>query len=264
MNMVTRLGPAHYHALIIANGNYRHLPKLPTSAGDAQDLKQLLEGRYGFEVTLLLDATQQQIGEALYRYQKTLNDADRLLIYFAGYGGVKHVPPPEHTYWAAVEDQSENILSWLPAQVISDDIGEIDARHILLVVDSSFSSALTHTASTIVARANDEQSIRIQWNRKARMVLTSGQDSPVPDADSSNPPHSLFAETLIAILRQNDILLSGEMLAHEVSARMADSAAKLGLKQLPAYADLQDPNHGCGDFFFVPVTANTQVASLNP
>jgi hypothetical protein len=71
----------------------------------------------------------------------------------------------------------------------------------------------------------------------------------------------LFAEEFLAVLRQNTILLSGQALAHEISGRMADSAARTGIKQSPTYSNLQDQQHMFGDFFFVPITGGLQVAS---
>jgi hypothetical protein len=83
----------------------------------------------------------------------------------------------------------------------------------------------------------------------------------VVDKTSADSTHSLFAEQFITVLRQNDILLSGEMLAHELSGRLAESAARAGLKQTPTYSNLQDQQHQYGDFFFVPVTSAEQVAA---
>jgi hypothetical protein len=94
------------------------------------------------------------------------------------------------------------------------------------------------------------------------MVLTSGQDEPVVDVSVADPTHSLFADLFITVLRQNEILLSGEMLAHEVSSRMSAYVARMGLKQTPTYSNLQDQQHMYGDFYFVPVASTAQVASL--
>jgi hypothetical protein len=261
MEMVRSLGPMpHYHALVIGNGNYRSMQSLKTPASDAREVARLLEGRYGFDVKLLIDATRTQITTAMNEYARTLNDSDRLLIYYAGHGGTK-IYPPERAFWWGVDADPELPDTWLSAQVVSDDIAQIHARHILLVSDSCFSSVITHPTSTIVARTNDEHSVRIQWNRGARMVLTSGRNEPVVDESAADPSHSLFAYLFITVLRQNDILLSGEMLAHELSSRMAEYSARSGLKQTPTYSNLQDPQHMFGDFFFVPVAGGAQVAS---
>lgn len=260
IDMVRSLGPVHYHALVIGNSNYRMMPALKTPGSDAREVAQLLEGRYGFDVKLLIDATRTQITTAMNEYARSLNDSDRLLIYYAGHGGTK-IYPPERAFWLGVDADPELPDSWLSAQVVSDEISQIHARHVLLVADSCFSSVITHPTSTIVARTNDEHSVRIQWSRGARMVLTSGQDEPVVDGSAADPTHSLFAYLFITVLRQNDILLSGEMLAHELSSRMAEYAARIGLKQTPTYSNLQDPQHMFGDFFFVPVASGSQVAA---
>jgi uncharacterized caspase-like protein len=238
------------------------MKKLKTPTSDALEITELLRGRYGFDVKLLIDASTNQIMAAMYEYEHTLTDADRLLIYYAGHGGTKDLPPPERAFWQGVDADPEVTTSWLSAQSVSDAIWQIHARHILLVSDSCFSSLITHPTSMIVARAKDEHSTAIQWSRGARMVLTSGQDEPVVDSTSADSAHSLFANLFITVLRQNDILLSGEMLAYEISSRMAETSARMGLKQTPTYSNLQDPQHMFGDFFFVPVASTARVASI--
>lgn len=260
IQMVKNLGPANYYALVIGNSNYKKMQPLRTAANDATDVARLLEGGYGFKVKLLIDATRADIGRALYEYEQTLTDSDRLLIYYAGHGGNK-VFPPERAYWMGVDSDPDLPSSWIGAQDVSDDIAQIHARHILLVADSCFSSVITHPTSTIVAPSSDERSVKIKWARSARMVLTSGQNEPVVDSADAKQMHSLFAEQFLAVLRQNRILLSGQGLAHELSGRVADAAARTGLKQTPTYSNLQDQQHMFGDFFFVPVISGVQVAS---
>ena len=63
------------------------------------------------------------------------------------------------------------------------------------------------------------------------MVMTSGQNEPVVDGTSTDATHSLFAEQFITVLRQNSILLSGEVLAHELTSRIQEYARRTGLKQ---------------------------------
>jgi len=262
IEMVRGLGPAKYHALVIGNSNYLHLPILNTPTNDAQAIAEVLRSRYEFDVKVLKDATTGQILAAINEYQQTLTDADRLLIYYAGHGGVRDAPPPQQAFWQGVDADPEKTNSWVSAQDVSAAIWLIHARHILLVSDSCFSSLITHPASMIVAPAKDVRSTAIQWSRGARMVLTSGQEEPVVDSTSADSAHSLFANLFITVLRQNDILLSGEQLAYEISSRMAETSARMGLKQTPTYSNLQDPQHNFGDFFFVPIASAARVASI--
>jgi hypothetical protein len=258
LDMVRDMGPAKYHALVIGISNYRYMSPLKTASNDASAVADVLRGRYGFDVKLLLDATREDIAKALYEYGQDLTDDDRLLVYYAGHGGSENLPP-ERAYWQGVDARQNNPGTVMSIMDIGEWIGRIRARHILLVSDSCFSGVITHPTSTIVAPSSDEQSVKIKWKRSARMVLTSGQNEPVVDSSSPDPTHSLFAEQFLTILRQNNILLSGEMLAHELSDRIAVEAARIGVKQMPSYSNLQDKQHMFGDFFFVPVTG-TQVA----
>ena len=50
-----------YHALVIGNNDYEHLPKLQTAVSDATARAELLRVKYGFKVKLLLNATRDQI-----------------------------------------------------------------------------------------------------------------------------------------------------------------------------------------------------------
>jgi hypothetical protein len=260
LQLVQKLGTAKYHALVIGNSSYHNMSALKTPANDAREIASVLEGRYGFDVKLLVDATRQQIGQAMYEYQHTLTDSDRLLIYYAGHGGSKDLPP-ERAYWQGVDSTSDDQSTWLSAIDVGEFIAQIHARHVLLVSDSCFSGVITHQTSTIVAPNNDERSVTIKWNRAARMVLTSGQNEPVVDSSAPDPDHSLFAEQFLTVLRQNSILLSGEMLAHEVSERMETAAARIGVRQMPSYSNLQDKQHMFGDFFFVPIVSNAAVTA---
>ena len=50
-----------YHALIIGNNDYQHLRNLTTAVGDAEAVAKLLEEKYGFQVTKLINATRRDV-----------------------------------------------------------------------------------------------------------------------------------------------------------------------------------------------------------
>ena len=70
-----------YHALVIGNNDYANLPKLETAVHDAESVAGLLEGRYGFDVKLLRNATKDDILRAVNDYRAELTEKDNLLIY---------------------------------------------------------------------------------------------------------------------------------------------------------------------------------------
>jgi hypothetical protein len=259
---VQNLGQSDYHALIIANNNYHHLPSLDTPANDAREIGRLLEERYGFRVTVLFDQTREQIMTALHEQTLSLAPQDSLLVYYAGHGDADSTKG--RAYWLGVDANTATRAGWLEADHVRAKIKEMQAKHVLLVADSCFSGAITHPKTTTIGRSLNETRLRVQWNRRARMVLTSGQVTPVADS-ASDPNHSLFARHFIQILRQNVNVMSGEMLSHELAARMLAEPIKVGddgQRQTPTYSALQDANHDVGDFFFVPVAAPVSVAGL--
>ena len=103
----------------------------------------------------------------------------------------------------------------------------MNAKHVLLVADSCFSGAITHPKTTTIGRGLNETRLRVQWNRRARMVLTSGEVTPVADS-AGDANHSVFARYFIQVLRQNDNIMSGEMLSHELSGRMLAQPMQVG------------------------------------
>ena len=72
-------------ALIIGMGNYQFVPGLDNTINDARDIADTLDG-IGFDVTLLLDATQQELLDAMDAFAFRAETADLALIYYAGHG----------------------------------------------------------------------------------------------------------------------------------------------------------------------------------
>src|ERR1022692_1195974 len=73
-------------ALVIGNDAYLYVTPLRTATNDARSVQAVLRGRYGFETTLLLNATRSQIVSALNAYRRDLGADSSLLIYYAGHG----------------------------------------------------------------------------------------------------------------------------------------------------------------------------------
>ncbi len=251
---------ANYYALVIGNSHYANMNALATPTHDAQTIADLLTRRYGFKTTMMLDATSDQIGAALDRLTD-LKETDRLLIYYAGHGGPRF-GPPERAFWFGVDADPNNSLRWIPADYVSEKIKQMKAKQILLVSDSCFAASITHANSTTIVHATTEERFRMQWDRRARMVLTSGENSPVADT-SGDQNYSLFAKYFISVLQENDGLMSGETLAGEIASRMAPEAKRMGIKQSPTYTKLQDPSVNLGEFFFLPPANPVQLTALN-
>ena len=83
-------------ALVVGNGTYAHIGRLPNPGNDAADMSVALR-RLGFEVTQVLDANRGELNEALRAFTRESAGADVSLVFYAGHGlemdGVNYLVP---------------------------------------------------------------------------------------------------------------------------------------------------------------------------
>jgi hypothetical protein len=72
-------------ALVIGNSAYRNVPALPNPANDAGDIAAALK-RLGFAVTLITDATFEEMRRGLIALGRDAADADMATVFYAGHG----------------------------------------------------------------------------------------------------------------------------------------------------------------------------------
>ena len=246
-----------FHALLIANENYTNMEPLTTPVRDANDIEKLLISRYGFSVKVLTNATDDDIMRTLHEYSNTLTQEDNLLIYYAGRGSTPD-GPPDRAYWLGVDADPQMRNTWLLAEHVSDKIRQIEAKRILLITDSCFSSRRVQASTMSVGRGLGPERFKLLAKFQSRYVLTSGANVPVYD-DNGDRTHSLFAKFFMEILRQNNNVLSGEMLSYEMGHRVRERIENPE-RVTPTYSFLQGAGHKAGDFFFVPTLQPTLVA----
>jgi uncharacterized caspase-like protein len=241
-----------YYALVIGINNYRYLPKLETAVSDAESVANLLEERYGFKTVKLIDASRYQILLALNNLREKLTKNDNLLIYYAGHGELDKVNM--RGYWLPTDAELGNTANWISNVSVTDILNIINAKQIMIIVDSCYSGALTRSAlAQIQAGMTDQE--RMNWlrtmaNKRSRTVLTSGGLQPTLDAGGGG--HSVFAKALLDVLSGNNDVMEGRKLYKEVAARVAYAASNMNFEQVPEYAPVKHTGHEGGDFFLVP------------
>ena len=228
-----------YHALIIGNNTYKHMPNLNTAVGDAKAVAGALRDTYGFTVKLLTDATRGDIIDALDGYVETLTERDNLLIYYAGHGWLSE--DAGRGYWLPVDARKNRRTNWVSNATITDTLKTLQSKHVMVVADSCYSGTLTRGAGAKLRTAD-------YWKRMAekrtRTVLTSGGLEPV--ADSSGGNHSPFAQAFIDTLQKNDTVMDGTQLFTKMRRPVMVAA-----EQTPEYSDARSAGHEGGDFLFV-------------
>lgn len=229
-----------YHALVVGNNDYQHLPKLHTAINDAHTIASLLQNKYGYKVRLLTNATRAEILTAINDYRRTLTIYDNLLIYYAGHGWLDK--DAGQGYWLPVDATRETQVKWVSNSAITSEIRAIQAKHVMVVADSCYSGKLTRGLH-ITNRTPDY--LARMSRKKARVVLSSGGLEPVMDSGGKGN-HSIFASAFIEALSENNNVLDGTSLFTRIRERVGWNA-----DQTPEYANIHKAGHDGGDFLFV-------------
>jgi hypothetical protein len=234
----------HYYALVIGINNYRHLPKLTTAAPDAQALATLLHTQYGFETTILLDATRDQITKALNDYRRNLDENANLLVYYAGHG--IYDKAADKAYWLPVDADSDDNSHWIMADEITTEMKVIPARHILIISDSCYSGGLTRDVTPVLTRQERDRFLEKMILGKSRTLMSSGALEPVSDSGAGG--HSVFTGALLqALSTTTDSVFPAEGVFDQyIQVSVAGRS-----DQTPQYAPVRNSGHDFGDFVFV-------------
>jgi len=247
-------------SLIVTIGinDYANWQKLKNAVQDAIGFQQTLIEKLGFVAPIppLLDqaATKDAI-EALIEDQlrEVLKEDDSLVLFFAGHGHTRVEATAETGYIVPVDarrpDSKEYWSDYIRLSHWLEEIAELPARHILVILDSCHSGfALGDAARSFRDAIRYHQDLT---QRRSRKVITSAQrDQPAIDGGPI-PGHSLFTGTLIHGFNWGEADLEGNGLI---------TGSELGLfvqqKVAQASNSIQTPDFGSfhlddrGEFIF--------------
>lgn len=242
----------NYHALVIGNSQYRHLPKLNSTIADADAMESLLSTRYGFKVTKLIDATRYDILSALNTLRGGLTEDDNLLIYYAGHGELDQVNNRGH--WLPIDAEETSTANWISNVAITDILNAMSVRKVLVVADSCYSGAMTRStlARLDAGRSPEawENWLKLVAEKRSRLSFSSGGLAPVLDGGGGK--HSIFAKALLDALENNRNVIEGRQLHAQVAQAVSYAAQAAQFEQAPQYAPIRFAGHESGDFLFVP------------
>ena len=244
-----------YHALVIGNNDYGDggWSSLNNAVNDAKAVAAVLENKYGFEVTLILNATRADMLQAVETMRNNLTENDNLLIYYAGHG--QRDDANNRAYWIPVDATSESSANWIPSYQITDHVNAMTAKHVLLVVDSCYAGLMTRASgvNAMLVGMTPEQKqekIRDRLNKRTRMLITAGDNTEVLDAGKKGD-HSVFAEAFIAALENNRTIVDSEGIYKTVQPYVAKQTFRIN-KQSVVYAPIPRARHEGGEFYFIP------------
>ena len=237
---IPNLDYGRYHALVIGNNNYRNFRDLTTAISDAREVGRVLEAQYGFDVTLLTNATRQRTLKTVNNFRQRLSVKDNLLIYFAGHGHLHK--EADEGYWLPVDAEQNDFTNWISNADVIASVRAMEAKHVLVLADSCFSGTLVR-AIKVLKKPSDDY-LKKSVKRKARTAISSGGLEPVTDVGGGK--HSIFAHSLLGLLRENDGVLN----ATNLFASLRDKV-ELNSDQVPVLGNIRKAGHDGGDFLFV-------------
>jgi uncharacterized protein len=231
-----------FFALVIGNSRYQNMAPVPTAENDARAMAALLRDSYGFDVTLLTNATQSQILSALYKLSQNLAENDNLVVFYAGHG--KRDLRNRRGWWLPVDaaaDQNAR-TNWLPNQEVSDRLALIPARHILVLADGSYVGDITrgapHFETKGMSAAQWAKYVETTKRKKARLALSSGTDSA--------GQNTRFTAALIDVLKNQKGVVPASRVHREVVHKLTNDDHPA----VPTFAPLQSAFHDGVDFLF--------------
>ena len=245
-----------YFALLIGNQNYDVLEDLDTPHNDVNRAKKLLEDKYGFTVFTMSDSDNIELMEAINDLYSIVGENDNLLIFYAGHGSRLMSGSNEIGYWlpSNAEAPPRNTF-WVANEFLSAHLARLKARRVLVVADSCYAGLLSSEPSFLLLGADTQNYknmdfFKMKLKKRARLLLSSGGDSPV--LDGGGGANSAFAKAFFDALEQNEDLISAPQLYVNVKDRVTMAAQAFDFEQEPDFKTIKSAGHEVGDFFFVP------------
>ena len=231
-----------FYALVIGNSKYASLPAVASAEQDARAMEALLRDKYGFQVTLLLNATHAKVLSALYTFSQNLAENDNLVIYYSGHG--RRDLRNRRGWWLPVDASADSgaKTNWLPNQEVSDRLALVPARHILVLADASYVGDITRGTPQVepqkMTPAQWKTYVEATSRKRARLALASGTDGGKP---------SRFTSTLIDVLQKQKGVFPASRIHREVVNALTSGDVS---SAVPTFAPLQSAFHDGVDFLF--------------
>lgn len=246
------MGKNYLFTIAIDNYSDKKITPLNNAVLDADKFVQILTSSFGFELIVDSlydkDATRKNIIEKLNSLTYLLTENDSLVIYFAGHGELN--PKTKKGYWVPY-DSTNSVSDFIPNSTIIDILSGIEAKHLLLVIDSCFSgSFLSQSRSAELHYAK-------LHSTKSRWVISSGRSEKVSDGQPGIG--SPFSVILNEFLNKN---IGNTFSVSELAVTISKGVGSIS-KQQPLFGFIKEIGHEEGQFVFNLDKAKTDTDVLN-
>ncbi len=238
-----------FRAIVIGNNDYGDSDvwsRLTTAIRGAEALADVLETDYGFgDVKLLRNATRPDILGALDDLYQRAEDPDSILVYYAGHGYFRQ--NTREGFWIPVDAEGRDDWTFVRNSTLRVKLALLAerARHVLLIVESCFSSALLRqnlrSAKLIAGEPSHLENFARQ---RSVQILTAGGLEYVDDA-YRNTEFSLFTYFLLdSLSAPEESYVDASQLFHRVREAVRHNG------QTPEFGFLVGARHEGGEFLF--------------
>ncbi len=218
-------------ALVIGNSDYSFSPLINPS-NDAQDIAIAL-GKNNFEVVKVLDATHEQIDEAILTFGKKLSKADVGLFFYAGHGiqanGRNYIIPVD----AVLNKQSDLKYRAVDVGRVLDEMAYANSGVNIVILDACRNNSLPRSFRS----ANRGLAIVSDSPKGTFIAYSTAPGKVAADGSGRNSPYS---SALIKALEHQQSSL--EQVFKRVARNVEDET---GGKQIPWFS-----SSVTGDFYF--------------
>lgn len=235
-------------ALVIGNAAYRHLGALRNPANDARDMAGALEA-LGFEVTTLIDATFDEMDEAVFAFGQRLGDRGGVgLFYYAGHGveadGVNYLVPVEQEIRAERELRRKTI----PVDAILEEMEYARNGTNIIILDACRDNPLPEEARS----ASSTRGLSIVQAPSGSLVVYA--TSPGNVAQDGRGRNGVFTGSLLDHIATPDVNVTDMLVAVR-----NDVMARTGNEQTP-----WENSSLTGPFYFAGGAGGGLVTPVDP
>lgn len=267
------------HAFIIGINDYQHLNSLKTAVNDANELANLLQESFDYQIHgPYLNIVSTEVESMFERMLKVVKKNDRVLFYFAGHGTIDG-DNDSAKFHLLVKDTRRDASLSISMDQISQLVQKLECKHFLMILDCCFAGAFKWSEGNravvfipkkIYKERFDQYIIDPAWqvitsaayNEKALDVFNSRAIGNRGFIEERDKLHSPFALALFqALMGEADLFPKGEgngiITASELftylRATVTESTINLGpnygkYRQTPSFFPLK--KHDKGEFIF--------------
>lgn len=235
----------HNHALIIGNTHYDQFEDTAESSVDAHRLNKLFAGKFQYQTTCFLNATNQDILDGLNKIYTKFSKDDTLIIFYSGQS--RYLAEENEGYWIPVDADCNKKETWFSHHYLAEILQLFPAKHILILTDSCFSAAEKQKIKFRKLLSSSKNG----GNTSSGIVISSGGSEPQKSSVEKSR-HSLFGGGLVNILKSTDTMMGSKALATELKSHTSKFLSDKKNKQGISYSVLDGHKQKDNEFFLVP------------